>query len=93
MAQSQQGPWEIDEWNNIVDANDDIVILHGTVLPTNTQQETARANKRLILEAPSLNTVVGKVLEIMADPTNNDEQRMNKIYILTEELRSVYIPE
>ena len=69
-------------------------MLHGTKLPDSDcddNRDIARANKALILEAPSLNHVVGKLLDIMSNPYSNNDQRMDKIYILTDELRQAYV--
>jgi len=93
MSKVQKGPWEIDKFGNIVDTDDEVIRLNGVSLPSgrNDADDPAHANKALVLQAPSLNHVVGKMLEIMADPYSNNDQRMDKIYILTEELRSAYV--
>jgi len=93
MSKAQKGPWEIDTYGNIVDVDDAVIRLNGVALPNsrNDDNDPAHANTALVLQAPSLNHVVGKLLEIMANPYSNNDQRMDKIYILTEELRSAYV--
>lgn len=95
MAKAQKGPWEIDEWNNLIDAHGEIIRLTGIAMPSgrNDVNDTAHSNKALVLQAPSLNHVVGKLLDIMANPYSNNDHRMDKIYILTEELRAAYVDE
>ena len=94
MSKAQKGPWEIDEWSNIIDAEERVVILTGIKNPAFGHSEEvglAVANRALVFQAPSLNHVVGKLLDIMSNPYSNNDQRMDKIYILTEELRSAYV--
>jgi len=93
MSKVQKGPWEIDEFGNLIDANNEIIRLNGIAMPSgsNDPEDPGHANKALIMQAPSLNHVVGKLLDIMSNPYSNNDQRMDKIYILTEELRSAYV--
>ena len=89
----QKGPWKIDKDRTIVDASGDIIRLNGIAMPSARvdKNDPAHSNKELVQKAPELNHVVGKLLDIMSNPYSNNDHRMDKIYILTEELRNAYV--
>jgi len=92
----QKGPWEIDEWGNIVDADEHIIQLHGTILPdvnVENSRVTSWSNKNLIVNAPDLNHIVGKLLNIVDNPYANDGERAQRLFDLAEEMRLAYISE
>jgi len=92
----QKGPWEIDEWGNIIDADGHLIQMHGTILPdpnVDGAGDKALSNKQLILNAPDLNHIVGKMLKIVDNPYTNDGERAQALFDMAEKMRLAYIKE
>ena len=93
MPLFQKGPWEIDQWGNLIDADDQLIAVRGTGEANHYNEATANANRALIVQAPSLNTVVGKVIDVMENPYSNDAERVAQLFDLLKEMKTAYVPE